>query len=230
MRKLGLIGGVGPESTVAYYLRICQGVRERMGFNFFPNLTIESKSCFDVMRMAEAGELDELAEYLLEAIRVLAGAGCEVAAIGCNTGHIVFDRVSARSPIPLVSIVEATCAAARSQGFKRPLLLGTKATVEKDFFKQALIACGMGVMRPPEAERAWLYRIINEELEMGIVRDETVERFGVLIADAAEHGADCVILGCTELPMLSDRLELPIPALDTLQIHIDALIDAVMAG
>lgn len=228
MRKLGLIGGMGPESTVVYYQRICQEVCKRAGGSFFPNLTIESRDCFVVTVLCEEGRYDELVDYYVEAVETLARAGCDFAAIGCNTGHIVFDRVAERSPIPLVSIVEAKRDVMVEQGFKRPLLLGTKATMEGTFFKNALIAAGMGVVRPPEPEREWLYRTIFDELEMGVVTDESVARFGRLVADGAEHGADCVILGCTELPMLADRLELPIPAVDTLQIHIDALVDAIM--
>ncbi len=108
MRKLGLIGGCGPESTVPYYLGIVNGVRECVGEPFFPNMTIESLSCFDVMRMADAGERDALADYFMTGIDALVAAGCEVAALGCNTGHLVFDELRQRSPIPLVSIVEAT--------------------------------------------------------------------------------------------------------------------------
>lgn len=229
MKKLGIIGGMGPESTVVYYLRICQEICKRMGGSFFPDLTVESRDCFVVTQLCAEERFDELVDYFVEAVETLARTGCEVAAIGCNTGHIVFDEVAARSPIPLVSIVEATRDTMLAQGFKRPLLLGTKATMEGAFFKDALIAAGMGIIRPPESDREWLFRTIFDELEMGIVRDESVERFGRLVAEGAEHGADCVILGCTELPMLAERLELPIPAIDTLQIHIDALVDAAMA-
>lgn len=229
MKKLGLIGGMGPESTVVYYQRICQEVCRRMGGSFFPELTIESRDCFVVTRLCEEERYDELVDYYVEAVETLARAGCDFAAIGCNTGHIVFDEVAARSPIPLVSIVEATCSAMAARGFKRPLLLGTKATMEGPFFKNALISSGMGIVRPPAPEREWLFRTIFDELEMGIVCDETVAHFGRLVAEGAEHGADCVILGCTELPMLADRLELPIPAIDTLQIHIDALVDAILS-
>ena len=229
MRKLGLIGGMGPESTVVYYQRICQEICKRMGGAFFPNLTIESRDCFVVTRLCEEERYDELVEYYVDSVETLASAGCDFAAIGCNTGHIVFDRVAERSPIPLVSIVEATRDVMVKRGFKRPLLLGTKATMEGDFFKSALIAAGMGIVRPPAKERDWLFRTIFDELEMGIVRDESVAHFGRLVDEGAEHGADCVILGCTELPMLADRLELPIPAIDTLQIHIDALVDGIIA-
>lgn len=230
MRKLGLIGGMGPESTAEYYLHITQGICERMGGSFFPDLTIESRSCFEVVRMIDEGRLDDLVAYLLEAIDVLDGAGCEVAAIGCNTGHIVFDEVRAASPIPLVSIVDATRDAVLASGCRRPMLLGTWATMKKPFFKNALAKAGLAVLVPGDAEARWLSDVIYGELEAGIVRDEVVDRFARLVADGAEHGADAVILGCTELPMLAERLELPVPAIDTLQVHVDALIEAALAS
>ena len=228
MRKLGIIGGMGPESTAEYYLRIAQGVSSRMGGSFFPDMTIESRSCYEVVRLIDGGDLDGLAAYLLDAIQVLAGAGCEVAAIGCNTGHIVFDQVAAASPIPLVSIIDATRAAVLAQGSRRPMLLGTWATMRQPFFKGALAKAGLAVLTPGDAEARWLSDVIYNELQGGIVRDESLGRFASLVADGAEHGADAVILGCTELPMLTERLELSIPVVDTLQAHVDALIDVIL--
>lgn len=229
MKKLGIIGGMGPESTVDYYLRITQGICERMGGSFFPDLTIESKSCFEVVRFADEGKLDELAAYLSGAVDVLVGAGCEVAAIGCNTGHIVFDEVQAASPIPLVSIVDATVEGCQALGCKKPLLLGTWVTMRTAFFKDALEAAGMEVLTPCDEEAQWLSSCIYGELEAGIVRDEAVAHFGRIVAEGASRGADAVILGCTELPMLAEPQELPIPAIDTLQAHIDALIEAALS-
>lgn len=230
MRKLGLIGGCGPESTVPYYLGIVNGVRERVGKPFFPNMTIESLSCFDVMRMADAGQLDELTDYFAAGIDRLAAAGCEVGALGCNTGHIVFDRLQERSPIPLVSIVEATRNELRRQGYRRVILLGTEATMRDAYFKAPLAKAGLMVLTPGPKDRAWLGRVIAEELELGIVRDETVSHFAALVADGAEHGVDAIILGCTELPMLAERIELEIPLVNTLELHVQALVDAILEG
>lgn len=230
MRKLGLIGGCGPESTVPYYLGIVNGVRERVGEPFFPNMTIESLSCFDVMRMADAGERDALADYFMTGIDALVAAGCEVAALGCNTGHLVFDELRQRSPIPLVSIVEATRDEIVRQGYRRVILLGTEATMRESYFRTPLAKAGILVLTPGQQQRQWLGHVIAEELELGIVRDETVAAFERLVRDGAEHGADAIILGCTELPMLVEHVDLGIPLIDTLQIHVRALVDAIMEG
>ena len=229
MRKFGLIGGCGPESTVPYYLGIVNGVRKRVGEPFFPSMTIESLSCFDVMRMADGGDLEGLAEYFAAGIERLHAAGCEVAALGCNMGHIVFGELERRSPIPLVSIVDATRDEAVRCGFKRVMLLGTVPTMREAYFKAPLAKAGMLVLTPGGEDRAWLGRVIAEELELGTVRDETVDRFARLVADGAEHGVDAVILGCTELPMLAGQVDLGLPVLDTLQLHVNAIVDAIMA-
>ncbi|MBP3893202.1 MAG: amino acid racemase [Atopobiaceae bacterium] len=228
MRKFGLIGGCGPESTVPYYLGIVNGVRERVGKPFFPNMTIESLSCFDVMRMVDAGDLEGLTDYFSAGIERLHAAGCEVAALGCNTGHIVFGELERRSPIPLVSIVDATRDEALRRGYRRVMLLGTVPTMRDAYFKAALAKAGMLVLSPGGEDRAWLGRVIAEELELGIVRGKTIERFARLVAEGVEHGVDAVILGCTELPMLAERVDLGLPVLDTLQLHVRAIVDAIM--
>ena len=228
MRKLGLIGGCGPESTVPYYLGIVNGVRERVGQPFFPNMTIESLSCFDVMALADAGRLDDLADYLAAGIDRLVAAGCEVAALGCNTGHVVFHELQRRSSIPLVSIVEATRDELLVRGFRRPMLLGTVPTMRDAYFKAPLAKAGLQVLTPGGEARDWLGHVIADELELGIVRDQSVERFARMVADGAEHGADAIILGCTELPMLARRVDLGLPVVDTLQVHVRSLVDAIM--
>ena len=229
MHKLGLIGGCGPESTVPYYLGVVNGVRERVGERFFPNMTIESLSCFDVMPLAAEGRYDELADYLSRGIDSLVAAGCDVGAIGCVTGHAVFDRVAERSPIPLVSLVDATRDAILAGGYRAVLVLGTYATMKRPFLKGPIIHSHVAVVTPPEGEKLWLQEAISSELELGIVRDETVARFKAIVDHAADEGAQAVVLGCTELPMLAERCELPVPAVDAMRCHIDALVDAVMA-
>ncbi|MDP9858573.1 aspartate racemase [Olsenella profusa DSM 13989] len=228
MHKLGLIGGVGPESTIDYYLGITQGVRRRVGRDYFPPLTIESMSCYDVMPLAAERRLDELTDYFMGGIEHLASAGCDVAALCCVTGHIVFEQLVDRSPIPLVSIVDVIRDEIVRRGYRAVLLLGTRATMEQPFLKQPIILSHVPVVSPNAEERTWLWDIISNELEHGVVRDESVARFRSIVEQGAGEGAQAVILGCTELPMLAHRCELPIPAIDVLQLHIDALVDVVM--
>lgn len=229
MRKLGIIGGVGPESTVCYYEGIIKGVRNRAGEKCLPPLIIESLSCYEVIRMSGEHDLDGLTEYLLRGINNLAVAGAEVGALSCNTGHLVFDALQARSPIPLVSIVEATRDEALRRGIGKVGLLGTAATMEEDFFKLPFAEKGIEVVVPNAEERAYVADRILNELEVGVVREETATGVaGIMERMTAEEGIDAVVLGCTELPLLFEGREAPLPLLDTMQIHIDALVDAIL--
>lgn len=230
MKKLGLIGGVGPESTIPYYRAIVNGVKERVGKPYLPPLTIESLSCFEVIRMSGEGDTEGLTAYLLAGIQNLAAAGAEVGVLACNTGHMVFDALQKASPIPLVSIVEAACAEAVRRGFGKVGLMGTAATMEADFFKKPFRKAGIEVVTPNGEERAYIADRILGELEMGIVREDTAKHILKIMEHmAAEQQIEAVILGCTELPLLFAERKAPVPLLDTMQIHIDALIDTIMA-
>ena len=136
MKKLGLIGGVGPESTIPYYRSIVNGVKDRVGRPYLPPLTIESLSCFEVIRMSSESDTEGLTAYLLAGIRNLAAAG---AALACNTGHLVFDELQKASPIPLVSIVEATCAEAVRRGYKKGRIDGNIRHHGSRLFQSAVL-------------------------------------------------------------------------------------------
>lgn len=229
MKKLGLIGGVGPESTIPYYHDIVYGVQKRVGRAYFPELTIESLSTFEVIRMSSQGMREELTAYLLKGIRHLEAAGAEVGALTCNTGHMVFEELQAQAKIPLVSIVDVTCAEAQRQGFTRLGLLGTAATMNGTFFNPPFERVGIKVITPLPEEKEMIARKIPEELELGIVNAETVSAFTKVVERMTEkEKIQAVILGCTELPMLFRGVTLPVPVLDTMQIHIKELINKIM--
>ena len=229
MKKLGLIGGVGPESTIPYYRGIVYGVQKRLSRPVFPPMVIESLSSFEVIRMSSQGDREGLTAYLLAGIRNLAAAGAEVGALACNTGHMVFGQLEQRSPIPLVSIVETTCAAAKRQNRKKVGLIGTMTTMEDGYFKEPFQKAGIEVVIPCETDRIYIADRILRELEFGIVKEDTVRRF-VEIAEkmAEEDGAETLILGCTELPLLFQHHSLPVPVLDTVKLHIQALLNAIL--
>lgn len=229
MKKLGLIGGVGPESTIPYYKGILYGVKARTGKLYLPPLTIESLSCYEVIRMSSEGNTEGLTAYLLTGIRNLAAAGAEVGALACNTGHMVFDELQKASPIPLVSIVDVTCAEAVRQGYQRVGLLGTAATMEADFFKTPFREAGIEVVIPDEKERAYIADRIVNELEMGSVNEDTAAHVLKLVERmAGEQKIEAIVLGCTELPLLFEGRKPAVPLLDTMKIHIDALVNTVM--
>lgn len=229
MKKLGLIGGVGPESTITYYKGIVYGVKEHLEKPYLPPLTIESLSCFEVIRMSSEGDTESLTAYLLAGIRNLAAAGAEVGALACNTGHMVFDALQKASPIPLVSIVNVTCAEAVRQGYQKVGLLGTAATMEDDFFKTPFREAGIEVVIPDAEERAYIADHIVNELEMGIVNEDTaVHILKIVERMMSEQQIGAIVLGCTELPLLFEGRKSPAPLLDTMKIHIDALINTIL--
>ena len=229
MKKLGLVGGMGPQSTVPYYMGIVYGVRERTSPDFFPNITVESVNVFEVLRLIGEGNTDRVTEYLLRAVGNLHAAGAEVAALTANTAHIVYDRLAVLSPIPLVSIVDATCAEAIRRGYGRVALLGTAFTMEREFYKKPFVDSGIDIVLPDSAERDYINRTITAELELGIVRPETLARYQQIISRLqAADGAEAVILGCTELPLLVSDAVSPLPVLDTVAIHTAALVDTIL--
>lgn len=177
MHKLGLIGGTGPESTIAYYREIEYGVQRRSGRNFFPNVVIESLSVFDVLDFCEKKDYDGLTEYLTKGIWNLAAAGAQYAALTGITPHVVFDRLSERTPIPLISMVDTARDFAYSQGYKRICLLGTLPTMNGTFFQKSFAERGVTVVTPLDKEKRYVGEKIETELELGKVMPDTQRRF-----------------------------------------------------
>lgn len=227
MKKLGLIGGMGPQSTVPYYMNIVYGIRERVNPDFFPNLTVESLNVFEILHYIGAGEYKKVIDLFLGALENLKNTGCEIAALTANTAHIVFDELVEQSPLPLISIVESTCAEAKLRGYKKLALLGTNFTMERDFYKKPFLREGIEIIVPEPAERKLIDDRIVSELEMGVVKNSTRQEFIEIINRLKSDGhADAVILGCTELPLILSDETSPIPCLDTVKIHSQVLIEA----
>lgn len=229
MRKLGLVGGMGPESTIPYYHDIVYGVQERVGKNYFPNLTVESVNVFDVLRLCGEQKYDELTDYLFQAINNLAKSGADFAALSANTPHIVFDKLQELSPIPMISIVESACKEAQKRNLKKIGLLGTIFTMTEDFFKQPFSRRNIEIVVPSDAEMDYVNQKISSELEHGIIKEDTLESFTKIISRMqAEENIEAIVLGCTELPLLLNDKNSPVPCLDTMQIHIQDIINEIM--
>ena len=230
MKKLGLVGGMGPQSTMPYYIGTVYGVQERTSPDFFPPLTIESVNVFEVLRLIGAGKMDEVTAYLLTAIENLRQAGADLAALTANTAHIVYDRLEQVSPLPLVSIVTATRDHALASGLHRIALLGTRFTMEQDFYKTPFIDSGIEIIVPDEDERCYIDRTITSELEYGVVKPETLLEYqNILQRMKDDDRIEAAILGCTELPLLLNDGNSPVPVLDTVKIHTATLVDEILA-
>lgn len=228
MKKLGLIGGTGPESTLLYYRKFVYEANKRTGDTFFPSLTIESINVYDVLALCSQKNYNELTRYLSRAVNNLAAAGAEVVALTGNTPHIVFNELQSCAPVPLVSIIDATCEEVKAQGLKKVGLLGTRFTMEADFFKRPFTEAGIEIVTPHAAEKNFIADKIHDELERGIIEPETRDRFiSVIQRMYQKDGIEAIILGCTELPLLFAGTALPVKALDTVDIHIESLFSAL---
>lgn len=224
MAGVGLVGGLGPESTIDYYRRILE-VWQRAAPGSAPSIVIDSLDVQRALRLV-GSDVPALTEYLLESLQRLARAGVDFVAMTANTPHLVFDDLAARSTIPLLSIVEVCAAAARRRALSRLLLLGTRFTMEAPFYPEVFARHGLTVVVPGPDDRAWIHGRYVGELLKGDFRESTRQEFvGLVERLRTGERIDGVILGGTELPLLLDSPEVAgLPALDTTQLHVDAIV------
>jgi aspartate racemase len=232
MKTLGILGGIGPESTVEYYRGLIAAYRERRRDGSYPSILINSIDLKKIIDLVEAKDHEGLVERLAGGIRALARAGAELALMAANTPHIVFEGVRRQSPIPLISIVEAARDAASSLGLRRPGLFGTRFTMQGGFYQEVFAGAGMTIVVPSEEEQAVIHERYMNELVKGVFLAETRERLTAIAGDLkARTGMDGLILGGTELPLiLRDQTIFGIPVLDTTRIHVNAAMEQLLTG
>lgn len=227
MNKIGLIGGTGPESTIEYYRQIEYRVQEKTGR--FPNLVIESLSVFEVLRYCAQRDYQGLVDYLVKGFQSLSNAGADFACLTGITPHVVFDEIAARSPIPVISMVETASERASAQGLHRVALLGTYPTMSGSFFQKAFAARNIDVITPSEENMQYIGQKIETELELGQVLPETQKKLCEICEGlVAGGGAQAIVLGCTELPMILNEQLLSVPCFDVMQIHIEKLVSLIL--
>ncbi len=226
MKTIGIIGGIGPEATIEYYRLIIAAYVERIPDGSYPSIIINSIDLKKLRDMAEANERARMTEFLVSEIQRLARAGAQCGLLAANTPHMVFDEIRLQSPIPLVSIVEATCDAAKALELKKLGLLGTRFTMQERFYPEVFSRAGIVLAVPDETDQDYIHQIYFDELVKGIVLPETRERL-VAIVDRLKdrEGIQGVILGGTELPLiLRDATVQGIPVLGTTKIHAKAIL------
>lgn len=224
MKTLGLIGGMSAESTVVYYQTLNRLVRERLGGLHSAKLILWSVDFAPVAELQAEGDWTATGQILADAARRLEAAGAEALVICANTMHINAPEVTAAAGIPLIHIADATAAALKAKGVARPLLLATRYTMEKPFYRDRLASLGLASLTPGEADRAKLQSIIFDELCQGVVRPQSKTEALQMIARGKAAGCDGVIFGCTEIGLLLDPAELDLPAVDTAVVHCEAAV------
>jgi aspartate racemase len=226
MKTLGIIGGIAPPSTIDYYRQLTSKVRTASPDGRYPSILIDSVEAGRFFGLLESGDRPAMIEFLVVELSRLAGAGADLAIFASNTPHVVFDEVAARSPIPLISIVEETAKVAVERGYTVLGLLGARFTMDGSFYQAAFARRGITVVVPEADDRAYVHERYFTELVEGVFRDETRTGIGAVIDRMkARHGIDGVILGGTELPLLfRDGPATSVPILDTTTIHVEAVI------
>jgi aspartate racemase len=228
MKRIGILGGTSPESTVSYYTRITREYTRRFGNYAYPEILIYSVSFQEFVDWQKAGDWGAMATKMKEGFQRLAAAGAQIGLIAANTLHRVFDEVEAESPIPLVHIVDATASAIRKEGISRVGLLGTRYTMQGEFYVERLAKHGITTLLPTLEEQDEINRVIYEELTGGIIRPESKAYYLAVIEGLAQQGAEGIILGCTEIPLLVRPEETSLPTFDTAILHADAALDAAL--
>jgi aspartate racemase len=228
MKTIGLIGGMSWESTAHYYRVINQETAARRGGLHSAPLIVHSVDFAPIAAMQSAGDWEGAGHQLAGIARDLEVAGAEVIGLATNTMHIIADQITDAITVPLIHIADPTSDALLADGFETVGLLGTRFTMEMDFYRDRLTARGLTALIP-DVDRTNLNGIIYDELCRGVVREESRRIYVAAIERLAARGAEAVILGCTEITMLIDDAISPLPVYDTTDLHAKALVSAALS-
>lgn len=228
MKKIGMIGGLGPESTIDYYKIITNKFHDRTGYN--PNIIINSIDIYEMLGYVNEKNYEQLVKMLLDAITTLQKAGADFVFISSNTPHIVYDQLKKQSTIKIISIVESTCKKIEQLNLHKTLLTGTKFTMKENFYKAAANTYKINLIVPNDDEINMIHSVIFPELEEGIVVPEKKSNFINIVNDIkARENIDSIILGCTELPIMINQNDLPIKVVNTVDCHIEEIMKEIFS-
>ncbi|HAA13723.1 MAG TPA: aspartate/glutamate racemase family protein [Cytophagales bacterium] len=230
MKKIGLIGGIGPASTVEYYRLLIEGFRETLNTDAYPEIVLYSIDMTEMLGYVFSNQLDKLVAFLKDKISLLEAAGVEYAALASNTPHLVFNELAAAVNVNMISIVEATCEAIQAQGLKKVGLLGTKSTMSRGFYQRAAAHHGMEMVIPEEASQDYIHEKYMGELVFNQILPETKNRLIRIVEDLrTDHGIEGIVLGGTELPLILSQGDFDsLTVFNTTEIHVGALVDKMV--
>ena len=230
MKTIGLLGGMSWESTLEYYRLINLGVKARQGGAHSAECLLYSVDFAEIETLQHAGEWDALTQRMIAAVRRLERGGADGLVICTNTMHRMADSIQAATHLPLLHIADATAAAVKAARLDTVGLLGTRFTMQGDFYRGKLEReHGLQVLVPGEASMDAVHRVIYDELVLGVIREESRAGYLAVIDSLAERGAQGVILGCTEISLLVKQADTSIPLFDTTAIHAQAAVEWAIA-
>ena len=224
-KHIGIVGGLSYESTVEYYKVICSEYNKLRGGLNFPQISIRSVNLQEIYDLFSADRWDDMADIIVSAIHDLQRSGADFAAVATNTPHNAYDRIKQNSPLEVLSIMDATASEIQKDGFTKVGLLGTKLTMEYGFFQKTFRSHGIETITPNQDERNIVNQIIWEELVHGKITEPSRGKYKSIISTLADSGAQGIILGCTEIPLLIKQEDSPVKTYDTTTIHAKAILD-----
>lgn len=229
MKTIGLIGGMSWKSTVEYYRIINELTNERLGAHHSAKMILYSLDFEEVAALQYNGEWDKAAEIIADAAKKVERAGADLILICTNTMHKIADQVQSRLQIPLIHIIDATAEAIKRMKVNKVGLLGTKFTMEEDFYKDRLKGRhGIEIVIPDPEDRERINEIIYNELCLGIIRESSRNLLKTVINKLTKKGVEGVILGCTELPLIIEKKDSPVPIIDTTRIHAEKAVEMAL--
>jgi aspartate racemase len=229
-RVIGMLGGMSWESTAEYYRLANEAVRDRIGGLHSARIVLASLDFAEIEALQVAGDWQRAGDLLAAEAAGLEAAGAELLLLCTNTMHKVADRVQAAVSIPLLHLADTTAAAVRAAGLSTVGLLATGFTMEQDFYRDRLAGHGLDVLVPDADDRAAVHRIIYDELCRGVIRDESRQLYGQTIDRLVAAGAEGIILGCTEIELLIEQADSPVPVFPTTRLHVEAAVTAALTA
>jgi aspartate racemase len=221
-KRIGILGGLTPESTVPYYLHIIHRYEEMFHNHAYPEVVIFSVSFQKFDDWMEREDWESMELELANGLSALHGAGADFAVIATNTMHNLYEKLDRRNIIPLLSLVDATAAEVKKTGIKRVGLIGTKFAMNKPYYREGLAKFGIKAIVPDEEDQVYIGKVIFEELSYGILKEESRRGYIEIMERLKKKGAQGIILGCTEIPLLIKQEHTKIPVFDTTSIHAEA--------
>jgi aspartate racemase len=221
-KRVGILGGLTPESTVPYYMHIVHRYQETYHNHAFPEVVIFSVSFQQFDDWMAVEDWDSMELELAKGLKALKGAGADFAVIATNTMHNLFEKLDRRNILPLLSLVDATGAEIQRKGLKKVGLIGTKFAMNKPYYREGLAKYGVKVVVPDEEDQKEIGRVIFDELSYGVLKEESRANYLAIMEKLKKNGAQGIILGCTEIPLLIKQEHTKIPVFDTSIIHAEA--------
>lgn len=228
MKTIGLIGGITWHSTLDYYRLLNEGVNKKLGGSHAAKIILNSLDFAEIKILTEQQDWENIAVIMCKAAKAVEAAGADCLLIGANTMHNIADKVRPVINIPLIHIAEATAGAIRNKKLKTVALLGTKYTMQMDFYKDKLLAQGISTIIPSDTAIEFINHSIYEEFSNGIFLPDTKKQYLLIIDKLVVQGAEGIIFGCTEIPILIKQSDCSVPVFDTAYIHSMAAVDFVL--